>query len=125
MTCQSKLKMCLLAASLTLLPTIHSPAQAPGPTTGGWIQLFNGKDLSDWTVKIKGYELGDNYADTFRVEDGVLRVGYEKYSGPFRGRFGHLFYNKPFSNYELRVEYRIVGTQYDRGPGWAIRIAGS
>ena len=124
MTCQSKLAIHLLAASLTLLPTVHCPAQAPEPTTDGWIQLFNGKDLSNWTVKIKGYELGDNYADTFRVEDGVLRVSYDKYTGPFRGRFAHLFYNKPFSNYELRVEYRIVGSQYDRGPAWAVRNSG-
>ena len=112
----------LLTATLTVFPAAHSAAQAPD--SSGWNQLFNGKDLSDWTVKIKGYELGDNYADTFRVEDGVLRVSYDKYKGPFRGRFGHLFYNKPFSNYELRVEYRIVGDQYERGPAWAIRNSG-
>ncbi|MEX2169426.1 MAG: DUF1080 domain-containing protein [Pirellulales bacterium] len=106
-----------------ILPVVSSPAQAPETATD-WIQLFNGKDLSDWTVKIKSYELGDNYADTFRVEDGVLRVSYDQYTGPFRGRFGHLFYNKPFSNYDLRVEYRIIGTQYERGPGWAIRNSG-
>ena len=41
--------------------------------------MFNGKDLTGWTPKIKGHELGDNFADTFRVEDGVLRVSYDGY----------------------------------------------
>ncbi len=90
-----------------------------------WIQLFNGKDLTGWTAKITGYELGDNYADTFRVEDGVLKVVYEKdkYKS-FDGRFGHLFYEKPFSNYILRAEYRFVGEQCAGGPDWAWRNSG-
>jgi 3-keto-disaccharide hydrolase len=89
-----------------------------------WIQLFNGKDLTGWTPKIKGFELGDNHADTYRVDEGILKVAYDKYQGPFRGRFGHLFYEKPFSNYLLRIEYRFVGKQAERGPGWAIRNSG-
>lgn len=98
----------------------ESPALPDGP----WVQLFNGKNLEGWTPKIKGYELGDNYADTFRVEDGVLKIAYDKYEGPFRGRFGHLFYKDEFSHYVLRVEYRVVGEQAERGPGWAIRNSG-
>lgn len=90
----------------------------------GWTQLFNGKNLDGWVVKIKSCELGDNYGDTFRVEDGILKVAYDQYEGRFRGRFGHLFYEKPFSNYVLRVEYRIVGEQYQAAPGWAIRNSG-
>jgi len=42
-----------------------------------WISLFNGKNLDGWTPKIAGYELGDNYGNTFRVEDGVLKVAYD------------------------------------------------
>ena len=57
---------------------------------GGWISLFNGKDLAGWTPKITGYPAGENYADTFRVEDGVLKVSYDKYP-KFDGKFGHLF----------------------------------
>lgn len=90
----------------------------------GWIQLFNGKDFTGWTPKIRGHELGVNYADTFRVEDGVIKVAYDKYEGPFRGRYGHLFYKEPFSNYLLRIEYRFVGEQAKGGPGWAIRNSG-
>lgn len=90
---------------------------------GEWIQLFNGKNLDGWKVKIKGYELNDNHGDTFRVEDGLLKVAYDQYE-KFDGKFGHLFYEKPFSNYVLRVEYRFVGEQCPGGPGWAFRNSG-
>ena len=76
------------------------------------------------TIKIKGFEVGDNHSDTFRVEDGVIKAVYDQYQGRFRGRFGHLFYDKTFSNYDLRVEYRFVGEQALGAPGWAIRNSG-
>ncbi len=106
-------------------------AGAPGPTRAGeatpagerWIPLFNGRDLTGWKVKITGFPLGENYRDTFRVEDGVLRVAYDRYAR-FDGRFGHLFYEQPFSHYRLRVEYRFVGEQTPGGPGWAWRNSG-
>ncbi len=28
------------------------------------------KDLEGWDIKIKGYELNNNYKNTFRVENG-------------------------------------------------------
>lgn len=88
-----------------------------------WIQLFNGKDLDGWTVKVTGYELGENYGNTFRVEDGMIRVNYEAYE-TFEGRFGHMFYKDEFSNYKLRVEYRLHGSQCPEAPGWAYRNSG-
>lgn len=91
----------------------------------GWIQLFNGRDLTGWTPKIRHHPLGENYGNTFRVEDGLLKVRYEADSYPqFDERFGHLFYEKPFSHYRLRVEYRFVGEQCPGGPGWAVRNSG-
>jgi hypothetical protein len=89
----------------------------------GWIALFNGKNLDGWTPKIKGYDLGVNYGDTFRVENGVLKVAYDKYP-KFDNRFGHLFYKTPFSHYRLRIEYRFVGDQCPGGPSWALRNSG-
>jgi hypothetical protein len=89
-----------------------------------WVPLFNGKDLDGWKVKIKGYELGDNFGDTFRVENGVLKVSYDHYD-KFNERFGHLFYKTPFSHYRLRVEYRFVGDQCPGGPTWAVRNSGA
>lgn len=90
---------------------------------GEWIQLFNGKNLDGWTPKIRYHELGDNFADTFRVEEGLLKVGYEGYD-EFNETFGHLFYKDEFSHYRIRVEYRFVGDQCKGGPGWALRNSG-
>ncbi len=88
-----------------------------------WVQLFNGKDLNDWQIKFKGSELGENYNNTFRVEDGLLRVSYDNWD-EWNGKFGHIFYKGEFSNYRLRVEYRFVGNQVKGGPGWAFRNNG-
>jgi hypothetical protein len=99
------------------------PAAPEGPPAPEWVQLFNGRDLDGWTPKIKGYPLGENFADTFRVEQGLLRVSYDGYD-EFHGRFGHLFCEAPLSHYRLRVEYRFVGEQCPGGPGWAFRNSG-
>lgn len=88
-----------------------------------WIPLFNGKDLEGWTPKIKGYAVGENFGNTFRVEDGLLKVSYDQYD-KFSGKFGHLFYKDKLSHYRLRIEYRFVGDQATGGPAWAIRNSG-
>lgn len=88
-----------------------------------WISLFNGKNLDGWKVKIAGYDLNDNYKNTFRVENGVLKVSYDQYEN-FNGEFGHLFYKDTFSHYKLRVEYRFIGEQVPGGPDWAFRNSG-
>ena len=83
-----------------------------------WIVMFNGKDLTGWTPKIAKHEVGDNFANTFRVENGLLEVRYDKNKYPtFDGQFGHLFYKDPFSYYRLVVEYRFVGEQVAGRPG--------
>lgn len=91
---------------------------------GKWIKLFNGKDLKDWTVKIKDHPVNDNFGNTFRVENGVIKVSYDQYGGQFKEQFGHLFYKKKFSAYLLEVEYRFTGNQIADGPGWAFRNSG-
>lgn len=109
----------IILSAATCLPAMADEK----PTEGKWISLFNGRDLAGWTPKIKGYKAGENYADTFRVEDGVIKVGYGKYPS-FGGKFGHLFYKDSFSHYRIRVEYRFVGEQAEGGPGWAVRNSG-
>jgi hypothetical protein len=89
-----------------------------------WIQLFNGKDMKDWSVKISGYALNDNYGNTFRVEDGNLKVAYDGYTD-FENKFGHLFYKDKYAYYLLAMEYRFTGDQVHGGPGWAIRNSGA
>jgi hypothetical protein len=88
-----------------------------------WIALFNGKDINDWTVKINHHNIGDDPANTFRVEDGILKVRYDKYEG-FNEQFGHLYYKQPFSYYHLVVEYRITGEWKKDAPGYTIKNSG-
>lgn len=88
-----------------------------------WRQLFNGKDLNNWVIKIKDAPLNENFGNVFRVEDGKLIVSYDNYKN-FEERYGHIFYNEVFSSYLLAVEYRFTGDQVTGGPGWAFRNAG-
>lgn len=97
-------------------------AQRPA-ANNKWIQLFDGKDLNNWVVKIKGYPLGDNFGNTFRVEDGLLKVRYDQYK-TFDERYGHIFYNKKFSYYIIAAEYRFTGDQTPGGAKWAYRNNG-
>ena len=90
---------------------------------GEWQQLFNGKDLTGWDIKIKGHELNENYGNTFRVENGVMKVSYDQYTD-FNRQYGHIFYKEDFSHYLLRIEYRFVGEQAPKGEGWAFRNSG-
>ena len=93
------------------------------PVKDKWVSIFNGKDMEGWTPKIRGFKLGENYNDTFRVEDGLLKVCYDKYD-KFDNNFGHLFYKHKFSHYRFKCEYRFVGEQTKGGPGWAFRNSG-
>jgi hypothetical protein len=88
-----------------------------------WISLFNGKDLNDWDIKIAGHELGDNYLNTFRVEDSMFRVVYDDYEA-FDNAFGHIYYKTPFSYYKIKMDYRFVGDQVPGGESWANRNNG-
>ena len=113
-----------LALLLPAAACLAQTAPAAGPAPEDWIQLFNGKDLTGWTPKISGYEVGENFGNTFRVESGLLKVSYDHYD-KFNNRFGHLFYKDSFSYYRLVVEYRFTGEQCPGGPAWALRNSGA
>jgi hypothetical protein len=119
------LPICALALTCATAVGQQAVPVNPDASKEDWIVLFNGKDLKGWTPKIAKHELGDNFGNTFRVEDGLLKVRYDKYKS-FDGRFGHLFYKDPFSYYRLVVEYRFVGDQAPGNPGaWALRNSGA
>lgn len=123
------LLVCGLVAGLSMSGAVEARRAQRGTPRGNdpnredWIQLFNGKDLKDWTIKFSKHDLGENFNDTFRVEDGLLKVRYDKWT-TFDGEFGHIFYKTPFSYYRLAAEYRFVGAQVTGGPGWAMRNNG-
>ena len=60
-------------------------AACSGKKEKDWIPLFNGKNLEGWHVKITGYDLDDNFGNTFGVEDGVMKVSYDAYE-KFEGK---------------------------------------
>lgn len=88
-----------------------------------WRSLFNGKDLDGWQVKIAGYPQGENFGNTFRVEEGILKTRYNAYDS-FNNRFGALYYKKKFSKYRLRIEYRFTGELTPGAPSWGFRDGG-
>ncbi len=99
--------------SLVLLLAGLSIASAESP----WIPLFNGKDLSGWTPKIRHHPLGENFANTFTVEDGLLKASYAGY-GKFDKKFGHLYTDIAYSRYILRMEYRFAGEKMADAPDY-------
>ena len=88
-----------------------------------WKVLFNGKNLDGWTIKMCKHPMGENYNNTFRVENGMMVTRYDQYE-KFDGEYGHIFYKNPYSHYKLRVEYRVVGEQVSGGAAWAIKNSG-
>lgn len=135
--CSRWLPAAIAAAAAALAAGVAPPLAWQGPPAGRsaaagrasdpakqeWIQLFNGRDLDGWTAKFAKHDLGVNLNDTFRVENGVLAVRYDRWAA-FGNEFGHLFYKEPFSYYRIAAEYRFVGEQMRGGPGWAARNNG-
>ena len=103
---------------LALLAQPAAPADWRTAPASDWQAIFNGRNLDGWVVKLAHHEVGDNYGNTFRVENGLIRVMYDKYTD-FGARFGHLFYKQKLSHYVVSVEYRFFGEQAKGGPSYA------
>ena len=88
-----------------------------------WVPLFNGRDINDWFVKIHHHAFNVNFGNTFRVEDGIIKVRYDQY-GDFNDQFGHLYYKTPFSWFHLLVEYRFTGELQKGAPSYTLRNSG-
>ncbi len=83
----------VFAGSLTA--TI-SAAESDAP-----VALFNGKDLSGWSIFIRHMDQTDPRTDpkgVFKVEDGVIHISGEE--------FGALTTKDEFENYHLTVEFK-------------------
>src|SRR3990170_2136032 len=88
-----------------------------------WIALFNGKDRDDWIVKIHHHDAGVNFGNTFRAEDGMIRVRYDQY-GVFNDQFSHLYYKQPFSDFHLKLEYQFTGELQKGAPDYTLLNSG-
>lgn len=91
--------------------------------TPQWVSLFNGENFDGWTIRILGKELGENYANTFRIDSGMLKIRYDGYES-FDNQFGAIYFNKPYSNYRLKLMYRFVGDTAPGAPEWGFRDSG-
>lgn len=111
----------MLKYLFVLLVVLTSCAPKEKPEV--WINLFNGKDLNDWTVKIHHHETGENFGNTFRVADNMIQVRYDQY-GDFNDQFAHLYYNKPFSKFHLKLEYQFTGELQQGAPEYTILNSG-
>lgn len=122
--CFSRL-MLILTLSAGCMSCAHTPKHGDSvqDKNTGWISLFNGKDINDWIVKIHHHEVGDNFGNTFRVEDSIIKVRYDQY-GDFNEQFGHLYYKQPFSYYHLKFEYRFVGKWCPTAPEYTLLNSG-
>ena len=109
--------LAVVAVGLTL-PAV--PADEPKAGSDGWVQLFNGKDLTGWKMidppsgqfkkvtakknddgKVVAYvgELKDGTTETlWKVEDGLL-IG--------AGHASHLFTEGTYENFQYRIEAKI------------------
>ncbi|HSI74657.1 MAG TPA: DUF1080 domain-containing protein [Lunatimonas sp.] len=113
----------LFAIFLSLISCSNPDKTEEINISDGWRSLFNGQDMEGWRIKIAKHELDVNFENTFRVEDGLMKVRYDGYDD-FDRQYGHIFFDEPFSYYLYRVEYRFVGEQAPAGEGWALRNSG-
>ncbi len=88
-----------------------------------WISLFNGKDLSEWDIKIANNNINENFKNTFQVKDSMISIVYNQYQN-FDDKYGHMYYKTPYSYYKLRFDYRFVGDQTPGGENWNVRNSG-
>ncbi|RZK49928.1 MAG: DUF1080 domain-containing protein [Pedobacter sp.] len=86
-----KTKLFLIGLLLSVLG-INSFAQT---------SLFNGKDLTGWSVDVPDMDTNPNAPNPFIVRNGMLvSLGDPR---------GHLVSEKVYSNYRLEVQYRFAG----------------
>ena len=90
----------MLVALVVAIATVCAPSKG---AESKWISLFNGKDLTGWTVHGKA---------TWSVRDGVL-VGI--------GGMGHIYTDATASDFELKGMFRITSEGREANSGMYFR----
>lgn len=121
MKTQQWTKTAMIAASIFFISCGSSKVSS---TEEGWPTMFNGENLDGWTIKIHHYETGDNYGNTFRAEDGIIKVRYDQYEGAYNDRFAHLYFDTPYSYFHLTMEYRFLGEIHPGAPSFVEKNSG-
>ena len=114
----------LAVIMVLLFGCAHKATKTVAATDRGWVSLFNGKDIKDWNLKIHHHDYNVNFGNTFRVEDGLIKVRYDQYKD-FNEQFGQSpYYKTPFSYYHLKFEYRFVGQWMKTAPEYTLLNSG-
>ncbi len=98
-----------------------------GPDPEGWVKIFNGQDLTGWSPLIHKSAYKEDPYKTFRADpvNHVLKVTYEDYpNANFDERCGLLYYDRPLTNYRVRVTYRFLEPQAKNPVGWGRNNSG-
>ena len=86
--------LAVLMPACELVPTLIAQAPAAEPAEPGWVQLFNGKDLTGWV------NVGE---EKWTVEDGTIHgVGVTK-------GYGYLRTEKKYKDFELTLRFKCEG----------------
>lgn len=98
-----RVKFIAIATVILLTASLSLQAQSNGKkgkdkknTKSETIQLFNGKDLSNWTFFLKDQSVDP--AKVFTVKDGVINISGDP--------FGYMRTKEKYSDYKLHVEWR-------------------
>jgi hypothetical protein len=87
-------------------PDKKAPVKSTSSTTtadgGGWIQLFDGKDLKGW----RGYKKPDATETRWKVEDGILTLPSNGAGDTHGAR--DLITDATFDQFDLRWEWKIA-----------------
>ncbi len=95
----------LIAVSTSAQTKSKKPAKTPKKSKTETVQLFNGKDLSNWAFKLRDASVDP--MKVFSVQNGVIRIAGEP--------FGYMRTKDVYSDYTLHVEWRYPGEASNSG----------
>ncbi|QJE95020.1 family 16 glycoside hydrolase [Luteolibacter luteus] len=84
---------------------------APVHAEGEWKSLFNGKDLSGWTVTVDKLPVGQDPDRIVQVRDGAIHM-YADSDPDAKVPFGVITHEKTFSRFHLALEYRWLEKKF-------------
>jgi hypothetical protein len=74
-------------------------------SNGGWVQLFNGRNLDGWYTFLSKSGKNNDPGGSVRVENGMIHI-LGNPAARDRAEAGYLATNEEYANYRLRVEYK-------------------
>jgi hypothetical protein len=102
MTTKFKLAIAFAASLGSVAPLAGQAKKAATPSAdGGWVQLFDGKDLKGW----RGYKKPDASETRWKVENGMLTINSNG-AGDTKGQ-RDLITDATYEQFDLRWEWKI------------------